>query len=130
MWSTWCSVLMTYLMGPRSSASWRILTALLGSCGVSTTTTPAVVTTKLGLQPRSLVEVNTFSVTCCTACLLARDEYGRHLPLAWSNTTLCAAYSLSGSGRRTSRTRHQQQRWGSFAARCQGIHDVTCPSIR
>src|SRR5260221_4432679 len=73
MWSTWCSVLMTYRIAPRDSASRRILTALLGSCGVSTTTTPSEVTTRLGLQPRSLVVVNTFSVTCSTAYLLGGD---------------------------------------------------------
>src|SRR5258707_4338664 len=73
MWATWCSVLMTYRMAPRDSASRRILTALLGSCGVSTTTTPSEVTTRLGLQPRILVVVNTFSVTCSTAYLLGGD---------------------------------------------------------
>src|SRR5260370_39660468 len=76
MWSTWCSVLMTYRIAPRDSASRRILTALLGSCGVSTTTTPSEVTTRLGLQPRSLVVVNTFSVTCSTAYLLGGDAIG------------------------------------------------------
>jgi hypothetical protein len=45
MWSTWCSVLTTYRIGPCSSASRRIATALVGSCGVSMTTTPADVTT-------------------------------------------------------------------------------------
>src|SRR5260370_23247119 len=80
MWSTWCSVLMTYRIAPRDSASRRILTALLGSCGVSTTTTPSEVTTRLGLQPRRLVVVNTFSVTCSTAYLLGWDPIGR-LPL-------------------------------------------------
>jgi hypothetical protein len=37
---------------------------LVGSCGVSITTTPSEVTTKLGLQPRSFVLVNTLGVTC------------------------------------------------------------------
>src|SRR5258708_31799572 len=80
MWSTWCSVLITYRIAPRDSASRRILTALLGSCGVSTTTTPSEVTTRLGLQPRSLVVVNTFSVTCSTAYLLGGGAIGQ-LPL-------------------------------------------------
>src|SRR3954453_18745943 len=66
MWSTWCSVLITKRTGPCFSASWRIATALVGSWGVSTTTTPAEVTTKLGLQPRISVEVKTLGVTCCT----------------------------------------------------------------
>ena len=38
-------------------------TARVGSCGVSITTTPSEVVTKLGLQPRSLVVVNTWGVT-------------------------------------------------------------------
>jgi hypothetical protein len=32
-------------------------TARVGSCGVSMTTVPAEVTTKLGLQPRTVVSV-------------------------------------------------------------------------
>src|SRR5258708_35790870 len=68
---------MTYWIGPRDSASPRILTALLGSCGVSTTTTPSEVTTRLGLQPRILVVVNTFSVTCSTAYLLGGAAIGQ-----------------------------------------------------
>src|SRR5215218_5324254 len=50
-------------MGPCDSASARMATAFVGSCGVSMTTTPSDVVTKLGLQPRSLVFVNTFAVT-------------------------------------------------------------------
>src|SRR4051794_23706928 len=48
-------------------------TALVGSCGVSMTTTPSDVTTKLGLQPRSLVVVKTLGVTRSiieTACCM------------------------------------------------------------
>src|SRR3954447_26017583 len=63
MWSTWFSVLIRYRIGPCVSASARIATARVGSCGVSITTTPADVTTKLGLQPRSFVFVKTLAVT-------------------------------------------------------------------
>src|SRR5918994_4699222 len=38
-------------------------TARVGSCGVSMTTTPSDVTTKLGLQPRRVVIVKTRSAT-------------------------------------------------------------------
>src|SRR5439155_11607800 len=41
----------------------RMATARVGSCGVSSWTTPSDVTTKLGLQPRSFVVVKTFGVT-------------------------------------------------------------------
>src|ERR1700716_2306535 len=51
-------------MGPCDSASLRIATARVGSCGVSITTTPSDVVTKLGLHPRSVVSVNTLAVTC------------------------------------------------------------------
>ena len=64
MWSTWCSVLTRNRIGPCASASARIATAFVGSCGVSMTTTPSDVVTKLGLQPRSFVVVKTFAVTC------------------------------------------------------------------
>src|SRR6266542_6633015 len=50
-------------MTPCDSASWCIATARVGSCGVSITTTPSLVVTKLGLQPRRRVVVNTFGVT-------------------------------------------------------------------
>ena len=50
-------------MAPWDSASRRIATARVGSCGVSMTTTPSEVVTKLGLQPRSRVVVKTFGVT-------------------------------------------------------------------
>src|SRR5262245_35291272 len=63
MWSTWCSVLTRNRIGPFASAWARIATAFVGSCGVSMTTTPSDVVTKLGLQPRSFVVVNTFPVT-------------------------------------------------------------------
>src|SRR3954467_9719841 len=63
MWSTRFSVLMRQRIRPCDSASFRIATALVGSCGVSMTTTPSDVTTKLGLQPRSFVVVKTLAVT-------------------------------------------------------------------
>src|SRR6266852_3289902 len=69
MWSTWCSVLIRYRIGPCDSASLRIATAFVGSWGVSMMTTPSDVVTKLGLQPRSLVSVKTFAVTCSITSL-------------------------------------------------------------
>src|SRR5450756_2522554 len=54
---------MRYRIGPCASASFRISTAFVGSCGVSITTTPSEVVTKLGLEPRSFVFVKTFGVT-------------------------------------------------------------------
>ena len=45
-------------------------TALVGSWGVSTMTTPSSVITMLGLHPRSVVSVQTLLVTFCIVCLL------------------------------------------------------------
>ena len=50
MWSTWCSVLIRYWISPNVSTNRRISTARVGSWGVSMTTGPAEVTTKLGLH--------------------------------------------------------------------------------
>src|SRR3954452_4066272 len=74
MWSTWCSVLMTYRIGPWDSASSRMATALVGSCGVSTMTTPSSVSTMLGLQPRIVVSVQTLLVTFCMVRLLLSER--------------------------------------------------------
>ena len=57
MWSTWCSVLTRYWIGPCCSTASRIATAFVGSCGVSMTTGPFDVSTKIGLQPRTFVSV-------------------------------------------------------------------------
>src|SRR6476646_10115063 len=84
MWSTWFSVLTRYRMGPCASASARIATALVGSCGVSMTTTPSDVATKLGLQPRSLLVVKTFEVTRSNS----RAAVGMSGLLAWSGWVL------------------------------------------
>src|SRR4051794_8093189 len=74
MWSTWCSVLMTYRIGPWDSASSRMATALVGSCGVSTMTTPSSVNTMPGLQPRIVVSVQTLLVTFCIVRLLLSER--------------------------------------------------------
>ncbi len=67
MWSTWCSVLIRYWIGPIASTIFRIATAFVGSCGVSMTTGPLEVLTKLGLQPRTFVSAKMRSVTCSMA---------------------------------------------------------------
>src|SRR3954452_20258637 len=64
MWSTWCSVLTRYWMGPWPSTSSRHSTAFVGSCGVSIITGPFDVSTNEGLQPRTRVSVQIRSVTC------------------------------------------------------------------
>src|SRR3954452_11239301 len=67
MWSTWCSVLTRYWMGPWPSTSSRHSTAFVGSCGVSIITGPFDVSTNEGLHPRTLVSVQIRLVTCSMA---------------------------------------------------------------
>src|SRR5437667_9362170 len=54
-------------------------TAGVGSCGVSIWTTPSDVTTKLGLQPRSLVFVKTLGVTRSSSIVATAMWTGSHL---------------------------------------------------
>src|SRR6478672_11495518 len=89
MWSTWFSVLLRYRIWPCRSAASRMATAFGGSCGVSMTTTPSDVTTKLGLQPRRLVVVKTLGVTrsiietaCCMGSCAPRGVR-RRLRVVW-----------------------------------------------
>src|SRR6187401_1979099 len=67
MWSTWCSVLTRYWIGPWPSTTSRHSTAFDGSCGVSIMTGPFDVTTNDGLQPRTRVSVQVRAVTCSMA---------------------------------------------------------------
>src|SRR3954453_11980507 len=134
MWSTWCSVFTTNRTGPCCSGSCRMAIAFVGSCGVPITTTPADVTTKLGLKPRMSVDVKTWGVTRCTGVL---PELFRAFPGVLPHIIDSRSVAVNTPGRPLSRARQDgrmaytaaDDRYDSMTYRRCGNSGLDLPAI-